>query len=405
MTNGAPSDGRQGALARLRVLDLSGFVSGPYATKLLADYGADVVKVEPLDGDPARRTGPFPEDIPNIEASGLFLHLNTNKRSVTLDLETEEGRALLLDLIPRFDIVVENFSPGYLDEIGLDDATMVTANPRLVIAHITPFGQTGPYRRYRETDLTLQAISGMVHHNGDPDREPLKLFGYQSYYLGGAHASVAILAALRRRDATGESQQVDLSIASCAGNVIVPPMTSWAYAGIITMRRGHGRGQWAIYPCADGFATVSVYHTGREWGDFARMVGSDAIKDPKFETAAGRTEHVEELESEILAWTIGRTKHELQELGRENRIAIGYTATVQDLIESPQLRSRDFFTQVEHPAAGTQTYPGAPVRLTGSPWRIRRRPPLLGEHNEEIYVGELGRRPEQLIEMSSSGVV
>ena len=171
------------------------------------------------------------------------------------------------------------------------------------------------------------------------------------------------------------------------------------------MRRGQGRGTWGVYPCADGYATISVYHTGREWGDFVRMIDSDALNSPKFETATGRTEHVEELESEILAWMIGRTKVELHELGRQNRIAVGYAATVQDLIESPQLQSRDFFTQIEHPMAGTQTYPGAPVQLTGSPWRIRRRPPLLGEHNEEIYVGELGRGAEQLAAMSASGAV
>lgn len=394
-----------GALGALSVLDLSQFISGPYATKLFADYGADVLKVEPPGGDPARRLGPFPSDLPDINAGGLFLYLNCNKRSVTLDIETVQARSLLLELIPRFDVLVENFAPGYLDGLGLTAEVLRARNRSLVIARITAFGQSGPYRSFKDADLILQAASGLAHHNGDPEREPLRIHGYQAYYLGGAHAAVAILGAVQRRRATGEPQDVDVATALCAGNVIVPMHTSYAYNGVVTVRRAGGRGTFAVYPCADGAVSISVYSHGREWNDFVEMLDRPALRDPRFATAQGRAERLEEVESEILAWTIVRTKHELMEIGREHRIAVGMEATVADLFASPQLQARGFFVEVDHPVAGRLTQPGAPARLSATPWRIRRAAPLLGEHNAEVLTGDAGLGGEELARLSALGVL
>ncbi|MFN8559447.1 MAG: CoA transferase [Dehalococcoidia bacterium] len=393
-----------GALARLRVLDLSRMVSGPYAGRLLAGFGADVIKVEPPAGDPSRRAGPFPGDIPDPEASALFLHLNTGKRGVTLDLTTAQGRALLLDLVAGADVLLENFAPGELERLGMDDGALPRANPDLIHLSITPFGASGPYRDYVAGDLVLQAMSTMMSHTGEPGRPPLKLFGYQAYYVAGAHAAVAALAALRGRDATGGPRRIDLSVLECAANIIAATLTSWSYNRVVTGRRGHGRGAWGVYPCDDGFISISVYHHGREWHDFVEMLGYDALRDPKFGTSSGRFDNIEELETYILGWVMGRGKKELAEIGRRHRIAIGYDASMADLFDSPQLRARGFFAPIDHPVAGRQTYTGAPMKLSATPWAMDRPAPLLGQHNAEVY-GALGRTPAHLAALRGMGAI
>ena len=211
-----------GILQGLRVLDLGSLVSGPFCAKLMADYGADVIKVEPPDlGDVARRSGPFVGDDPHPDKSVQFLYLNSNKRGITLDLASSSGRAILEGLVHQADVLVENFSPTESESLGLDYDSLESVNPNLVVTSITPFGQSGPYRDFSATDIVTCAMSGLMYHSGDSDREPLRNALDQSFYVSGANGAAATLAALFQRLTTGEGQHVEVSIVECLASHLV----------------------------------------------------------------------------------------------------------------------------------------------------------------------------------------
>ncbi len=227
-----------GLLDGIRVLDLGTEVSGPFCAKLLADYGADVIKVElPGVGDPARRMGPFADDDPHPEKSIPFLYINTNKRGVTLDTRNPTGRGLLEALLQTADVLVENVPPAHAEDLGLDYAGLTRNNPGLVVTSITAFGQSGPYRDYSATDLVNCAFSGLMYHTGDSDREPLRNSLNQSLYVAGINAAVATSAALLHRMATGRGQHVDVSAVECLAAHLVQPVPYYTYMGAIKGRR------------------------------------------------------------------------------------------------------------------------------------------------------------------------
>ena len=227
-----------GLLDGIRVLDLGTEVSGPFCAKLLADYGADVIKVElPGNGDPSRRRGPFAGDDPHPEKSIPFLYINTNKRGVTLDTRSATGRGLLEAMLRTADVLVENVPPAQVGEFGLDYAELTRNNPGLVVTSITAFGQSGPYRDYSATDLVNCAFSGLMYHTGDSDREPLRNSLNQSLYVAGANAAVATSAALLHRMATGLGQHVDVSAVECLAAHLVQPVPYYTYMGAIKGRR------------------------------------------------------------------------------------------------------------------------------------------------------------------------
>lgn len=364
-------------LAGLTVLELASGVGAAYATRCMALLGARVIKVERPGGDPLRFQEPLVE-LDAGPASALWLYLDCQKESVELDVDSGSGRSFLAELVGSADLVI--------DALGhqggnwrVSDEWLQAANPRVTAVHVSPFGPRGPYADFEATDLVLQALSGLMANSGDPDRPPLRLFGEQAGYLTGAHALAVALAALRKsqREAAFVSAEVTGMLA--ATNIMVPILTSWAYNEQFAGRRGQGRGIWAIYPCLDGFVSLSVYHTGREWGDFVRMTGIERLKDPIFETVGGRLEHVEELEVLVLEWMADRTKAELFELGRQYRIAIGPAATLDEVANNTQLQERGFFRDVTH---GTRAYrtPGLGAELSATPWDLTRGAPALDEH-------------------------
>ncbi len=399
------------ALCDIKVLDFSHYIAGPYGTKLLADYGGDVVKVErPGIGDPARRMGPFPGDAPHHEKSGLFLHLNTNKRSITLNLKSPAGRQIAVDLARTADVVVESFRPGTMAGFGLDYPALAGINPRLVMTSVSNFGQTGPYRDYKGSEIVLYGMGGEMYSTGLEDREPIKLGGTVSLYQAGAMAAVATMGALlaARRDDTG--QQVDISIMETqvsSQDRRAAALVGYQYTGELAPRLPLGRGGYpfGIYPCYDGYF---------EWfGGFiyfprvVKMLGKpDFLRDPKWTapTAQSDPELIEEFNAYFLGWCLEHTKKELWEKAQAAGVISAPLNTMEDVLADPVFAERGAFASMEHKEAGETLLPGRPFIMDETPWRLRRPAPLLGEHNEEV-LATLGYSQRDLVRLRHQGVI
>jgi CoA:oxalate CoA-transferase len=394
-------------LEGMKVLDLTHYVAGPACTRTLAGWGAEVLKVErPGVGDGARRLGPFPGDRPDPEQSGLFLYLNAGKKSLTLDLKSATGLKIALALARDADLVVENFRPGVMASLGLGYEALAAVNPRLVMTSISNFGQTGPYRDYQAAELGLYALSGAMATIGDPEREPIKKGGFLTQYTAGAQAFLASLAALWSREATGQGQHVDVSIAECMATIVAGQTKKLVYGGTLAKREvGHQFSDYpyGVLPCKDGQVSFGA-RPANTWPTIAReILREPKLAEERFNTRPGRVRHRDEIEPVLLPWLAERTKDEIFHLGQRQRVAFGYVATAGDLLASAQLAERGFFVEVEHPRAKTMRYPGAPYRPTRSEWTAGRAP-LLGEHNQEILGGRLGYSARELVQLRQRGV-
>ena len=361
MADRTPSSG---LLNNVRVLDLGQGVSGPFCARLLADQGADVVKVEPPEGDPARRMGPFAGDEPHGEKSIPFLYLNTNKRSITLNLSAATGRALLHSLARWADVLVENFEPRLRSSLGVDDESMHTVNPRLVVTSITSFGSSGPYCDWKATDLVTSAVSGLMYHSGDADKEPLRSALSQSLYVAGMNGAGATLVALYHRLSSGFGGRVDVSVAECMTAHLVQATASYAYTGGIRGRRpAHGAPLEELMPCQDGHAVVSAQGS-QPFEAVADLLGVAELKEPAFSTAEGRIIHGDALEQLILRGLARWKKNELFHAANKQRLVFGLAQGPDDLYRCPHLRERQFFVPVHHPLAGDAEYPCDSIQLS-----------------------------------------
>ena len=389
-------------LGDISVLDLSEDVAGPFCTKLLAGLGAEVVKVErPGLGDVSRSAGPFPHDEPHAERSASFLYLNTGKKSITLDINTQTGAAILRRLAQESDILVESFPPGYLHRFGLDYASLEALNPRVIYTSITPFGQTGPYRDYQGSELVAQAIGALMSTIGLPDREPLKIGGNAALYATGISAFSATMLALYVRESEGHGQHVDVSA--------METITVAQIHSSIQSQFGHAptRRESPLAQAADGWVSPGLERgvRGDTWTRVCALIGRpDLAHDPAFNTPEARREHQQALLGIISEWAATRPKEEIYHSLQRLQSVAGYVATVEDLFTSGQLSSREFFQPLDHPAAGKGVYPGAPFSMEGDAWR-HTRAPLLGEHNTEIYCGRLGYTREELVQLRGWGVI
>ena len=398
-----------GPLEGIRTLDLTRNVAGPFATKLLADYGADVLKVEPTDGDPSRRFGPFHGDDPHPEKSALFLHLNTNKRSITLDPSTRKGGELARRLAAEADVVVEDFPPGTAEAWGFGWETLSQGRSDLVMASITPFGQSGPYRDYRGSEITLQAIGGPLLITGHAEKEPLKLGGHTAHYHAGAAATLAILLARLRVEMGGEGDYIDLAVYECqagsrdrrTSNILAA-----AYTGYPQRRSAAGvRLAAGVRPCLDGY--VNVLGIG-SLEPFLEMIGrEDLLAHPDIgkQPTEMPQELVEQIEGSYLGWLMQHSKHEVLSMAQERRLVSGSLLTVEDLLNDPHYGGRGVWDTIDHPFTGPLQYAGRPMVMSASPRPQARRAPLLGEHNVEVYVEQLGLERDELAALSSQSVI
>jgi crotonobetainyl-CoA:carnitine CoA-transferase CaiB-like acyl-CoA transferase len=394
-----------GLLTNLRVLDLGQDVSGPFCARLLADQGADVIKIEPREGDPARRAGPFAGDEPHLEKSIRFLYLNTNKRSVTLDISMPASRSLLHSLLRWADVLVENFEPRRRSSLGLDDQSLMEINPRLVVTSISSFGSSGPYSDWKATDLVTSAISGLMYHSGDADKEPLRSALSQSLYVAGINAASATLVALFHRLKAGAGGRVDVSVAECMTAHLVQASAVYAYTGAVRGRRpARGAPLEELMPCEDGHAVVSAQGS-RPFSAVADLLGIEEMKGPSFATAEGRILNGEALEQLILQGLARWKKNDLFHAANKQALVFGMAQGPDDLYGCPHLRERQFFERVHHPFAGDAEYPSELVRLSEESFRTRRAAPLLGEHNAEVYQRIVGLTEDEIAQLRNSAVI
>ena len=405
----------EGALEGLRILDLTQGVAGPYCTKLLSDYGAGVLKIErPEGGDPARRAGPFPDDEPHPERSGLFLDLNTGKRSLTLNLKTESGQRILRRLAADSDAVVENFRPGALARLGLSEEQLAELNPAAALVSISNFGQHGPYRDFEADDMLLYAMGGGLAITAYPGREPSRPWLYAPLFLAGAMSASYSLGAITSSVRFGEGERVDLSIQEILASSLdraSQNLMAYSYGGELFVTEDCNLRASAfpngVYggqlPCKDGYVNFLCYPYW--WDRFCRMVGrEDLIDDSSYSDNLLDPAFGPQIDALIYPWLLERTKIEVMDAAQAQGVPVAALNTTADLFADRQLRARGYFIELDHPETGPREYPGAQFKMSETPASIRRAP-LLGEHTLEVLTEQLGYTPEDVSILRQRNVV
>ncbi|MBI2723893.1 MAG: CoA transferase [Chloroflexi bacterium] len=396
-----------GPLAGLRILDLTSGVAGPWCTKLLADYGADVLKVErPGVGDCSRGHGRFPAGVPDREASALFLWLNTSKRSVTLDIETATGRELALRLARSCDAVVHDFRPGDIARLGLTRDAFAAMDPRIAVTSVTAFGQSGPYAEWLSANIVSYACGGQHYLTGDADREPLQNGGYQAEYQAGTWAFGATLCAIHDARTTGAGQQVEVAGMEVQAAILEIYLPDFAYRKslALTVRRGNfASAAVGIYPAADGH--IGIHTMPKNWPQLVRAMEAEWMaEDERFIDNRARLRNDDELSAQIYIWAAGLTKREAYERAGQHRAPVSPVNTVADLLASEHLRERGFFRTMEHPRVGAAAYAGPPARMPATPPEPARAP-LLGEHTASVLTSLGGVARRDLPRLAAAGVI
>ncbi|MBN1176236.1 MAG: CoA transferase [Dehalococcoidales bacterium] len=414
-------------LSSYRVIDLSN-EKGYFCGRLLGDLGADVIKVEPPGGDKSRNIGPFYHDVKDPEKCLYWFAVNANKRGITLDIETTEGKDIFKQLVEKADAVIESFDPGYMQKIGLGYETLSQINPGLVFTSISAFGQEGPYKDYKASDLVVRALGGMIYTVGDPDRPPLTTSYFHSYLVGAAHAAIGTMVALYYRAFSGKGQWVDAPTQqglTFVGNA--EQQLPWILQKIIPERKGRNRFttqmrdgdlyyQPILWRCKDGDVsfTLATAAMASSYKPIIEEMKKDGIDTTALERWDWTKPHDGEWTGEDLDAIVAviekyfalHTKAELLQLSLEKGVHIGISLNVEEAMEFPQFVERDFWVDINHPELGTDlTYPGGFLKFSEADCGIRFRAPLIGEHNEEIYSKELGFSKQELVTLKHRQVI
>ena len=418
----------RGPLAGTRVLELADH-KGEFCGKLLADMGADVIKIEPPGGQSTRIVGPFLDDVPNLNRSLNFWQYNTSKRGVTLNLETEDGRRLFKALVPRADIVLESYDPGYLASLGLGYQDLEKRNPRLIMCSITPFGQEGPWARLKTSDLVQLAAGGIMGSTGYDDEDvaggpPMAPDGGHAWHMGSHYSYMAIMAALYLRRSTDRGQYIDASIHEACSLTTESAIRFYIYDNVVVYRHT-GRhqtpqridkmrpaavemetadGKWVHLAMGGLLLTPPMLRKLAEWMDETGM--ADDLLDDKYMEADFVRQNDDHVYDVLRAFFKTRPQHELWHAGQKMGFPWGAIFSSDQMATDPHLEERGFFLDVEHPELGRSfKYPGAAAIFNGSPQRIYRRAPLVGEHNEEILCREIGVSRQELAVLAEYGAV
>ena len=399
------------ALSGLKVLEFGNLVSAPYCTKLMADLGAEVIKAEmPGVGDEARRREPFAEDRPGVERSGLFAYLNTNKLSITLNPRAATGNKLFKELVRQVDVLVENNPPSLMEELGLTYEILEKINPLLVMTSITPFGQTGPHRDYKAYEITVYQAGGYGYVSTacyrEPVMPPVKAGGRQAQFGAGQVGSAATMFALHARDQIGAGQHIDVSNQEVMAGHYESAIEHWTFAdnelgGLINL---------IVQPmvpleCKDGWVFIMCVEDF-QFNNFVKVMGNpEWVNNEIFKDRYSRAEHAKALVPLLTEWTKQYTKEEVFQMAQAGHVPLAPAYNAEEIVNSPQLAARNYLVEIDHPEIGRARYPGAPYILSETPWRIVRRAPLLGEHNEEIYCNRLGYTRQDLVKLAQAGVI
>lgn len=400
------------ALTGIRVLEVAD-EKGMYCGKLLADMGAEVIKIEKPGGDSTRHYAPFAHDEADPNKSVFFWFYNTNKKSITLNLESHEGQEFYRKLLKTADVFIETMPPGYMHSIGLGYEDIQSQNQGLVFASVTDFGQTGPRSNSKGSDLVTSALGGSIYINGRPEGKPVKIAGQQAYNMASHFAAIGIMAALLNREVTHRGQYIDVSIQECVASAIEHTNVYYIYSRSIPTRQStyHWSLGFHVCECKDGDILLTHWIT---WPDLISWLEEEnaagELKDEKWISADLRREPNVDGSSQVFSilkpWAKNHTVAELVAKGQSLGFSWVPVNNLADMVSDPHYVAREWFVEVKHPELGTTfKYPGSPYMFHGSPWKINRRAPIIGEHNKAIYTGELGLSEKDLCVLFTSGVI
>ena len=389
-------------LQGLKVIDLTSALNGPFCTMTLADYGADVIKVEPVDGDQCRTWGPMD---PKSGDSGFFAQINRNKKSTTLNLKSEKGRAMFYELVKDADILVENYKGGVTKKLKIDYETIRQINPRIIYGSSSGFGQYGPITHRPCYDIVAQAMGGMLNLTGYKETDPVKVGPSVADHVSGIYLTVGILMALYHREKTGVGQQIDVSMLDTIFSLLENNIPYYTVGGWDPERMGNVDSTIApfdVYPCKDGFVALGVGND-RMWERFCDIIGHPELReDPRYATNVSRFENYEpDLRNLLCDWCKQYTKSEIEQIMDEGSIPCGPVLTVKEAIDHPHFKAREMIVHCQHPTIGDMQIQGCVMKMSETPGSVETPAPLLGQHNCQVF----GLTEEEVAQLRRDGVM
>jgi len=390
-------------LAGITVLDFGQVYQGPYATLLMATAGADVIKIEPPNGEPLRRRAP-----PGKSTTFPIAMLNSNKRAITLNLKDERGKQLLFRMAGKADVLLENFAPGVMDRLGVGFKVLHDINPRLVYASGTGYGLSGPDRDNLAMDLTIQAFSGIISVTGETDRPPLKAGPAVVDFLSGIHLYAATMTALYERSVTGVGRLVEVAMEEAAYPTMTSQLEAYWGSGKAPRRTGnasHGRVPINVYAAKDGYIAMNLA-VEEHWHNLLAAMGREDLRDdPRYSSPTARVENRELVDATIEAWSRTVPKMEIFAIAKQRRIPLAPVREVDEVMHDRHMHERGFLEDIEHDEIGPITVPTSPLRFHGADRRATSPSPKLGQHNDEVYGGWLGLSAGEIAELKIAGVI
>jgi len=398
------------SLNDIRVLDFTLMLAGPFATMMLGDYGAEIIKIEqPGKGDNTRNIGPFSDRDTEHKAGGFFLSISRNKRSMTVNLKHPKGIEIIKELTKSSHVVMENFRPGVMDRLGLGYETLREINPKIVYTSISGFGHTGPYRERPAFDIIAQAMGGIMAMTGPKGGPPYKVGPGIGDIWPATIAAYATMVALHAVENTGQGQHVDCAMYDSMLYMAERAIMMYSMAGIVSGREGNAHPLYAPYDCfeaKDGKHVVIAGHWEKQWENLCKAIKrEDLLEDARLKTMWGRSEHYAYLKSIISDWTTSMDRDEIVRILTECDVPVAPVNTVDDIFNCPQVETREMLVETEHPIAGPLKIAGIPAKLSRTPGRIDSAAPLLGEHTDETLRGLLGYNDHKIHELRSKKVI
>ncbi|WP_018591741.1 CaiB/BaiF CoA transferase family protein [Terrisporobacter glycolicus] len=390
------------ALEGLKVVDLTSALNGPFCTMILADYGANVIKIEPVNGDQCREWGPIDK---NSGESGFFCYVNRNKKGTTLNLKSGKGKAMFYELVKDADILVENYKGGVTKRLGIDYESVKRVNPSIIYASGSGFGQYGPMSHRACYDIVAQAMGGMINITGFKETNPVKVGPSIADHVAGIYLTVGLLMALYNREKTGQGQLIDVSMIDTIFSLLENALVNYTVGGFIPERNGNidpSIAPFDVYECKDGFAAIGVGND-RLFEKFCNAIGhTELLKDSRYKTNDLRCKnYIPDLQNIIREWSKDYTKKELEDMMESAGIPCGPVLNIKEAIEHPHIQAREMMVNCEHPTAGNQYFQGCVMKLSETPGTIDTPAPLLGQHNAEVF----GLSEEELKQLKQEGVI